>query len=96
MESQHDGITAENYEDKVLRFGTRQAGVGVVYDPFHDRFSYSAYCIETELLKEIFSVEHEFPEDAIALVNSEFGSWELTELHDKKKEGGCGSCAAKK
>ncbi len=88
-------LTVDNFQDKVLRFGTREAGVSIVYDPDEDNYSYNAYCLENELLKELFTVEHEFPEDAVAQINSEFAGWQLGDLHSQKTEG-CGSCAAKK
>jgi hypothetical protein len=85
-------ITEENFEYKVLRFRDRQAGIGVVYDPECDTYTYNAYCIETTLLEELFTCEYSFLDDALAVINSEFGSWELFDLSAKS---GCGSCAAK-
>ncbi len=87
------GLTPENYDHSFLNFGDRQAGVSLVFSPEDDRFYYNAYCLEAKLLKELFSVEYEFLEDALETINSEFGQWEL-KSHDKKKEG-CGSCVAK-
>ncbi|MEY4630644.1 MAG: hypothetical protein RIQ81_764 [Pseudomonadota bacterium] len=85
-------ITEENFEFKVLQFRERQAGISLVFDPESSSWQYNAYCIETKLLKELFSCEHEFLEDALQLINSEFGTWELVDLSAKK---GCGSCVAK-
>jgi hypothetical protein len=44
------------------------------------------------LLKELFTSEYEFLNDALAVVNDEFGQWELVDLSAKE---GCGSCVAK-
>ncbi len=38
------------------------------------------------------SVEFEFLEDAIELINDEFSSWEKVDFEPEK---GCGTCAAK-
>ncbi|MFK7824751.1 MAG: hypothetical protein AB8G05_11370 [Oligoflexales bacterium] len=86
-------LTEENYESDFLRFQDRQAGVSLVYDPCEERYYYNAYCVETKLLKELFSVEYRFLEEALETVNDEFGTWELVSF-DKKKSG-CGSCVAK-
>ena len=86
-------LNAENYSYSFYNFEDRQAGVSLVFSPEENRFYYNAYCVEAKLLKELFSVEHEFLEDALETINSEFGQWELKD-HDKKKEG-CGSCVAK-
>jgi hypothetical protein len=85
-------LTEENYSHSILTFRDRQAGVGVVYDPHGERFTYNAYCIEATLLTELFTCEYEFLEDALRAVNSEFGQWEITDL---SKKSGCGSCVAK-
>jgi hypothetical protein len=85
-------LNAENYTHSVLTFRDRQAGVSEVYDPATEQFSYNAYCLEKKLIKELFSQEYDFLEDALAVVNDEFGTWQL-ESFDKK---GCGSCVAKK
>lgn len=85
-------ITEDNYFDTVLRFRDRQAGVSVVYDQELDRFFYNSYCVETKLLKEIYSCEHETLDDALTLINDEFGSWQTESLSGS---GGCGSCVAK-
>lgn len=86
-------LNPQNYESNTLRFGDRQAGVSLVYDPDEDRYYYNAYCVETKLLKELFAVEHHFLEDALETINEEFGTWELESFDQKTND--CGSCAAK-
>jgi hypothetical protein len=86
-------LTTENYSHSFFNFEDRQAGVGLVFSPNENRFYYNAYCLEAKLLKELFSVEHEFLEDALITINDEFGQWEL-KSHEVKKEG-CGTCVAK-
>jgi hypothetical protein len=90
---QKSPLTDQNYLEKILRFEDRQAGVSVIFDPHTERFSYNAYCLETQVMKELFSVEHDYLDDALELINSEFGAWELVDL--SAKNSGCGSCAAK-
>jgi hypothetical protein len=85
-------LTAENYTDTVLTFRDRQAGVSEIYDPHLNEYTYNAYCMEKKLIKELWTVEFDYLEDALKRVNEEFGSWE-TESFDRK---GCGSCVAKK
>ena len=85
-------LTEENYDYTILQFRDRQAGVSVIYDPETDVYSYNAYCLETKLLKELFTCEYEFLDEALATINSEFASWEKVDLSAKK---GCGSCVAK-
>jgi hypothetical protein len=85
-------LTAENFDHTVLQFRERQAGVSVIFDPESNRYTYNAYCLETKLLKELFTCEFEFLEDALELVNSEFGTWEI---HDMSAKKGCGTCVAK-
>jgi hypothetical protein len=87
-------LTTANYDHTILRFRDRQAGVSVIFDHERDRFTYNAYCLETVLLKELFTCEYDFLEDALEVVNSEFGTWESVDLG--AKENGCGSCAAKR
>lgn len=87
-------LSEENFLEQAFRFRDRQAGVSVIYDPDDDCFTYNAYCVELTLNKELFTEEHEFLADALALINSEFGTWELKALGTKDK--GCGSCAAKR
>ncbi len=83
----------QNFMEKVYRFQDRQAGVSLIYDPDDNIFTYNAYCLETHIMKELFTVEQEYLEDALDLINAEFGSWELVDLSEKSS--GCGSCAAK-
>jgi hypothetical protein len=85
-------LTPDNYSHSVLVFRDRQAGVTEIYDPGMGRYTYNAYCLEKKLLKELFTCEYEFLEDALLAINEEFGTWTL-ESFDQK---GCGSCAAKK
>lgn len=93
---QESKLTQQNFLEKVFNFRDRQAGVSVIFDPHNSRFSYNAYCLEKQIMKELFTVEHEYLEDALDLINKEFGSWELTDLSNEKKNNGCGSCVAKK
>lgn len=85
-------LTADNYTHTVLVFRDRQAGVSEIYDPDTDSFSYNAYCLEKKLVKELFTCEYDYLDDALDVINGEFGTWDA-ESFDKK---GCGSCAAKK
>lgn len=85
-------LTSENYDKSFLQFRDRQAGVGVVYCPEENKYFYNSYCIETKVLKELMSVEFDFLEDALELVNDEFSTWEKVDFEPEK---GCGSCAAK-
>ncbi len=85
-------ITQQNYSDSVLVFRDRQAGVSEIYDPHTSSYTYNAYCLEKKLIKELWSSEFDFLEDAINRVNEEFGSWEIENFEPKK---GCGSCVAK-
>ena len=87
-------LNAENYSHSFLSFGDRQAGISLVYSCEDGRYFYNAYCLESKLLQELFSVEHEFLEDALTTINGEFGQWEL-KSHDTEKKG-CGTCVAKK
>ncbi|WP_141731056.1 tyrosine-protein phosphatase [Oligoflexus tunisiensis] len=82
-----------NFMEKVYRFEDRQAGVSLIYDPDDNIYTYNAYCLETHIMKELFTVEQEYLDDALDLINAEFGSWELVDLSGKSS--GCGSCAAK-
>ena len=90
--SEDNEITQENYTSHFLSFQKRQAGISLVYSSKEEKFFYNAYCIETELLKELFSVEFEFLDDAIEALNEEFKGWELTPYEQKS---GCSSCSAK-
>jgi hypothetical protein len=92
METQ-DQLSIDNYMAKVFRFNDRQAGISLIYDPNRDCFTYNAYCLETKIMKELFTVECDFLDDALSLINQEFGTWDLVDLVEEKS--GCGSCAAK-
>ena len=85
-------LDEETYSTMALKFRDRQAGVSLIYDHENLRYTYNAYCIETQLLKELFSAEFEFLNDALNTINEEFGSWELIRLDGKKN---CVSCVAK-
>ena len=82
-------LNEENFQENILRFRDRQAGVSVIYDPSSEDYSYNAYCLELKLMKELVSSEFEYLTDALEFINEEFGSWELEPLGD---EPGCGSC----
>lgn len=86
-------LTVENYDHSVFVFRDRQAGVTEIYDPITEAYSYNAYCLEKKLLKELFTCEYEFLEDALHVINQEFGSWQIESFEEKS---GCGSCVAKK
>lgn len=86
-------LDAENYTHSVLVFRDRQAGVSEIFDPIDNAYSYNAYCLEKKLVKELFTCEYEFLEDALHVVNEEFGTWDMESFEVDK---GCGSCAAKK
>ncbi len=87
-------LNLENFETHSLTFGDRQAGISLIFDPDDQRYSYNAYCLEKKLIKELFTCEYEFLEDALTAINSEFGNWELKSLIKEKK--GCSTCVAKK
>lgn len=86
-------LTEENYDHKIFRFRDRQAGVSLIFDGLRQTYSYNAYCLETKILKELFTVEFDFLTDALELINDEFGTWELADIAPQKE--GCGSCVAK-
>lgn len=86
-------LDESNYDSHYLRFNDRQAGISLVFDNEKELYYYNAYCIEISLLKELFSAEYTFLEEALETLDAEFGTWELV-AYDKKKSG-CGSCAAK-
>ena len=88
-----DKLNSENYSFSVLVFRDRQAGISEIYDPDENQYSYNAYCIEKKLVKELVTCEYEILEDALHVINEEFGTWELESFEEDK---GCGSCAAKK
>lgn len=98
MADDHDAsqLTSDNYSYKVFRFDDRQAGISLVYDPIDEAFAYNAYCVEITLMKELYSSEFEFLEDALEHVNQEFGTWQLAEFGQESEKSGCGSCANKK
>lgn len=85
-------LDPENYMDMVFKFNDRQAGISCIYSDETKSFSYNAYCLETKLLKELFSAEFSYLTDALELVNDEFGTWALVRLDGKSD---CGTCAAK-
>lgn len=78
--------------ENILQFRDRQAGVSEIYDPQSESYTYNAYCLETKLVKELFTVEHDYLEDALNLINDEFGSWDLVSLNTKSS---CSTCVAK-
>jgi hypothetical protein len=84
-------LTEENYSSSYLEFRDRQAGVSEIYSPKANCYYYNVYCVEREILKEIYSAEFEFLSDALKLLNSEFHSWELKNYEKSK----CSSCANK-
>ena len=86
-------LTDDNYMEKAFFFRDRQAGVSSIFDPKTKTYTYNAYCLERELMKELFTVEFDFLDDALQLINDEFGSWEIDSLGTEKSE--CGSCVAK-
>ena len=88
-----DPLTAENFTYSAFRFRDRQAGVSLIFNPDEKTYTYNAYCLETKIMKELFTVEYDFLEDALLTINEEFGSWELFDFEAKKSS--CGSCAAK-
>lgn len=87
-----NALTPENYLTKAFRFRERQAGVSVIFDPEDEVFTYNAYCLELELVKELFTVEFDVLDEALDLINNEFGTWDLK---DFVPPSGCGSCVAK-
>lgn len=85
-------ITHENYLDNFLEFQDRQSGVGLVFNPESDAYTYNVYCIDRKLMKEIYSAEVEFLDDALSLLNDEFATWKLVSYDS---ESGCSTCANK-
>ena len=83
-------LTAQNYSWCFFKFRDRQAGITVIYDPAAASYHYNSYCLEQKLLKEIYSKEFTFLDDALAHTNLEFGNWEFQDLSLKKPA--CGSC----
>ena len=84
-------LTTQNYSWCFFKFRDRQAGVAEVYNPHTQHYRYNAYCLEQKLLKEIYTQEFDFLEDALEHTNLEFGNWEFHDLSLKKPA--CGSCA---
>lgn len=85
-------LTEENFVDNAFIFRDRQAGVSPIYDPDTELYSYNAYCLETKLMKEIYSKEFQFLSEALDFINEEFGNWSLDNLSTKN---GCSTCSAK-
>lgn len=85
-------LNVDNFMHSYLRFNDRQAGVSAVFCPSEQKFYYNAYCLEMKVLKELMSVEFEFLDDALDLINEEFSTWDTVDFEPEK---GCGSCAAK-
>ena len=48
-------IDADNFQTHYLRFRDRQAGISLIYEASQNSYRYNVYCLETKLLKEIFS-----------------------------------------
>ncbi len=86
-------LTPENYEGSFLSFQDRQAGVSHVFSPVGNKYYYHVYCIDRKTLVDLFSVEYEFLEDALATVNSEFGNWEMQDYETKSQ---CSTCSNSK
>ena len=86
-------LSESNYQSHYLRFQKRQAGVSLVYSPEDQRYYYNVYCIDAQIHKELYTVEHSFLSDALELINEEFATWELQSFEGKKN--GCSSCVAK-
>ena len=84
-------LTPHNYGWCVFKFRERQAGVTEIYDPGAECYHYNSYCLEQKLLKEIYTREFAFLDDALEHSNREFGNWEFQDLSLKKPA--CGSCA---
>ena len=85
-------ITSENYMSHYLRFRDRQAGISIVFDHTTSSYLYNVYCIEAKVMRELFSKEHQYLEDAVLSLHDEFGTWELVDFEVKSE---CGSCVAK-
>ena len=86
-------INNENFTYSYFQWRNRQAGDSLTFDPDRQNFAYNAYCTETELLKDLFTCEYEFLDDAISVINQEYGNWELKSFEEKS---GCATCVAKK
>ena len=92
MSTKDNTITEDNYTYSYYSFEDRQSGISLVYSLEKKAYLYNVYCIEQTLLKELFTVEYDFLDDAIETVNSEFGSWNLKTFEEKKSS--CSSCQA--
>ena len=86
-------LDIENFMQSVFRFNDRQAGVSLIFNPKTMSYTYNAYCLETKIMKELFTVECDFLEEALEIINNEFGSWDLVDLANSNS--GCGTCIAK-
>ncbi len=86
-------LSFDNFMQSVFRFQDRQAGVSLIFDPNSKTYSYNAYCLETKIMKELFTVECDYLDEALALINDEFGGWELVDL--SQSQSSCGTCVAK-
>lgn len=73
-------LNQENFLEMAFRFRDRQAGVSIIYDPNDEVYTYNAYCLELKLQKELYTCEFEFLDDALELINDEFGTWKLEGL----------------
>ncbi len=83
-------LTTQNYGWCFFKFRDRQAGVTEIYDPAAECYHYNSCCLEQKLLKEIYTREFAFLDDALEHANLEFGNWEFQDLSLKKPA--CGSC----
>ncbi|MDE3269114.1 MAG: hypothetical protein OYH77_02390 [Pseudomonadota bacterium] len=83
-------LTTLNYTYCYYVFRSRQAGVTAIYDPTQQLYVYNSYCLEQKLLKEIYSIEFGFLDDALAHINTEFGNWEFRNILLKKPA--CNGC----
>ena len=92
MSDQPGGLTPDNFTSMALRHLDRQAGVSMIYDPDDDIFVYNAYCLELKLLKELFSQECTTLEEALEMINAEFGGWTLADLAVEHKGCAAGTC----
>ena len=74
MSTEANTITEDNYSYSYYNFEDRQSGISLVYSPSKKSYLYNVYCIEQTLLKELFTVEYDFLEDAI---NNVLDTWIL-------------------
>ena len=87
---QQQTLTADNYSHCFFRFRDRQAGISEIYDPDSELYRYNCYCVEQTVLKELYTLEFAFLDDALVHINDEFGNWEFCDFAPQKNE--CGSC----